>query len=257
MATKEEMSAQLDALEADDGVWSPAAKPERKGNIHPAVAEALEIQRRREEANERAIVERLRRESAQRRQYAETHAQFLAGIVDHDPEVAPAVAAVEAAQRAVEELTAELLTTRQQLQALNQNAVVDLSSVSMKELLKTAGARARQATVEASALLAVRDELGRRLADAEASLAEAQHTLLRRQRVALHRHCDLLIEQLKPLLFGANDLFSELYKCQVAITEMGGPRQALLSGRWKEQLSWAVERWDREILEIRRFSEQY
>lgn len=255
--TREQMTAQLAALENEDLENEDGAWPQLGRNLHPAVAEALEVERRQEAANQRAIAERMDKERARRRQYAETEAAFLAGIIDHDPEVAKASSTLQTAQRAMDELTAELQATRQQLQALNQNAVVDLSQVSMKELLKTAATRQKQHTVEAAALLAVRDELGRRLADAEATLAEAQDTLLRRQRVALHRHCDLLIEQLKPMLFGANDLFAELYKTQIAVSELGGWRQALLTGRWKEQLAWAVERWDRELVEITQCSEAY
>ncbi len=247
LAAAEAAMTQLTALGED--AWSNQHYP------NPVANNAA--QRLREQKEEQAQRAKLAKEVAQRRQYAETHAAFIAGIVGTDPAVAAAEAAVTSAQRAVDELTREHEATVAQLQALNQNAVVDLSQVSMKELLRTAATREKSRTVEAAALLAVRDELGRRQAEAAATLAEAQHTLLRQQRLSLHRHCDLLLEQLHPLLVGANDLFAELYKTQDSIREMGGPRQPLASRAWQARLTWLVERWDTEMAEIKKFSEAY
>lgn len=253
----EKQKARLKRLEAAENMLVELGNDAWEKEHYPDSTVEAAARRLREQKAEREQQERLKKQLAQLRQYEETNRAFIAGIIGEDTTVAEALAAVRTAQATVDATSAELSATIAQLQALNQNAMVDLSHVSMKELLKTAASREKARTVEAAALVAVRDELGRRLADAEAGLAEAQHTLLRRQRVALHQHCDLLIAQLHPLLTVASATFTELYQTQDAIREMGGPRQPLASQSWAERLAWLVERWDTELAEIRKFSEAY
>lgn len=250
--TRAEMQAQLAEAESD---WTVEAPPDRY--IHPARAEEMETTRRREEANNRAIAERLAKESAARRQYAETERAFIAGIIGQDDDVDRLTAAVTAAQSEIATLLQERGRVIAQIGALEQAAVIDLSTVSMKELLATAASREKTRTVELGALIAVREELGRRLAEAEAGLAEAQHSLLRLQRVALHKHCDLLIEQLRHPLGVVVQLFGELRRTEDAVKGLGGPRQPFSNYRTTETLKHLVERWDAELSEIRRFSESY
>jgi len=250
--TKEQMKAQLAQMDDD---WTPVAEPSRY--IHPAEAAEIAARQKREAANTRAIAEQLAKESAQRRQYEETNRAFIANIIGQDDEVDRLKARVASYQAQVAELLQERLRVVTQLQALEQNAVVDLSTISMGELLKTAATRETTRSVEMGALVAVRDELTRRLADGEAGLVEAQHELLRLQRVALHHHCDLLITQLHGPVHGVAELFTELRKTEEAVREMGGPRQCFSNLRMVETLKHLVSNWDRELAEIARFSERY
>jgi len=250
--TKAEMKARLAEAESD---WTPIAQPEPY--IYPARLEEMEQRRRQEEANTRALAEQRRKETEQRRQYEETERAFIAGIIGQDDDVDRLTAIVTTKQLEVAELVQERGRVVDQIAAVEQRAVVDLSTVSMKELLATAATREKGRTVELGALIAVREELGRRLADAEAGLAEAQHNLLRLQRVALHHHCDLLIEQLRQPLGVVVQMFGELRRTEDAVRGLGGPRQVFSNKRATEMLAHLVARWDAELSEVRRFSESY
>lgn len=256
MATVAERAARLAQAESD---WTSAGEAYDidDAKLHPARAAEQQRQRKEEAARMAARDELARKARAQQMQYDETNRALIDRVIGQDDAVERVGALIAERTTAVNDLRTERGRVVVQLRALEQNAVIDLSTVSMGELLKTAASRERARSQEMGALIAVRDELGRRLADAEASLAEAQHEWLRLRRLALHKHCDLLIEQLRAPLDVAAGLLTELRLTENAVREMGGPRQYFGPRHLQEAVTHAIEFWDRELRDLVTLSEQY
>lgn len=251
MATATERAARLAAVEQDDD-WNSLGDRPVATNQH-----LIRVLKKREAAEAAARLDALQKVLAQQRQYEETNRRFIDDIIGADGGVARQKTEVATRQAALAELLAERGRVLSQLQTLDQNAAVDLAGISMSELLRTAATREKARTVEVAALVAVRDELGRRIAVAESELADAQHTLLRLQRVALHTHADLLIEQMQGPVTAVAEMFTELRKVEDSIRGLGGPRQPFSNLRMVQTLEFLVERWDAEVADVERFSEAY
>ena len=254
MATATQRAERLAAAEKDDE-WT--AKAKEAEYIHPAQAERLAYLKKQEAANAAALAAQLTKDRLKRLQYEETNRKFIAGIIGEDEQVDHLKAEVATRQAALADLVLERRRVLSQLQTLDQNAAVDLSGISMGELLRTAATREKARTVEVGALVAVRDELGRRVAIAESELAETQHSLLRQQRLALHLYCDLLIEQMEGPVAVVVEQFSELRKAEEAVRELGGQRHCFSNQSMIERLQFLVERWPTEVADVERLSEAH
>ena len=254
MSTTSAMYARLAEIESE---WTPSAANEPAPYIHPAQREEMERRRRQEERQQKEARDRMAKLMAQRRQYEEEYRAFIAGIIGNDANVQQLEATIEKQRATVNTLVQERAAVVSQIAGLEQSTVVDLSTVSIKDLLKTAAVREKARTAELSALIAVRDELGRRLASCHAELSEAEAALHRMKRVALHTHIDLLIEQLRQPLTVAHELFTELRRAEDAVRGLGGPRQPFSTMHMTTQLELLLERWSIECAEVKQFSEPY
>lgn len=212
-------------------------------------------QKRAEETRQREAEAERRKAIAQYHQYETTNNALIAEIIGANPDVERLETAINQDVAALDAMRNELERIHAQCQVATRED--DLQQVSIGDLFKSAFQLRKKQADEIYALMAVQSELERRVGLAEAALAEKRSALLRLKRVALHQHCDYLIQELHDPIFAIVPLLTKLRQAEDFCRGMGGVRQAFLTRRLSDTLEHTVARWNDELIEIKRFSEQY
>lgn len=254
MSTKlQTMKERLEEAAAWDALGDDKISP----HISREQADAMKVQRRREEAHLAYLRAEQEKARLQRMQYEASNKDLLDSLIGDDATVAHLEDEIEKAQAALDALYLQYGGVCQRVRELANADEIDLTTADPATLVETAIQRRRAIGEEAVALGAVKLELERRIRVNEAELGELRADLHRVKRSVVHVYCDQKIAQLRPHLESLVALFKELTRAEEMIRGLGGQRQMFCNSRTKETLSFVLERWDTELDEIKRFSEPH
>jgi len=219
--------------------------------------ESSKAARRREAQQLAYLREEQKKKRLQREQYEESNRELLEQLLDGDATVAQMEVEIDEQQSTLDEMHSEYRGVCEKLAAIADSDKVDLSTVKVGTLLQTALKRRKSTGDEAAALGAVKTELERRIAQAEAGVGELRAECMKAKRVVIHHHVDEKIVEIRPLLEQGLTLFKEIRRAEEMIRGLGGSRQAFLTPSLPERLEHAISRLDKERSEITQFSERY
>jgi len=225
--------------------------------------EAAEAEQRRQaleaERIAKAEAERDRWKAEYRDRQARQDAQ-LSKIIDGDATVKAARRALDQADQQLADLGAVLQSTADKIETLRRPDTADYSKAQPDQLLGLIG-QARDAELQRLADLSAAQQIGkeleRRRSEASAVRAEAQAAVMRAERLALHRWLDERLTEIRPTVEKMAATMREIRTAEDAIRERGGARQPFGTVRSTAALIELASNYDRELAEIRRFSEQY
>jgi hypothetical protein len=254
MTTKLQTMKERLAQAAD---WNSVGEDDIASHIPREQADALKARQRQEEAHLAYLRVEQEKARLQRMQYEASNKALLDALIGDDATVAHLEDETEKAQAALDALYLQYAGVCQRVRELANADEIDLTTADPATLVETAIQRRRAIGEEAVALGAVKLELERRIRVSEAGLGEQRSDLHRVKRSAVHRYCDQKIAELRPHLEVVNKLFKELTNGEEMIRGLGGQRQVFSNARTKDTIAFSLERWDVELAEIHRFSEQY
>jgi hypothetical protein len=256
MTTKTKMESMKERLQAAAGEWSDDDMPVER-HISREQADGMRAQKRREQQQMTWLREQQEKQRLQLMQYEATNQALLDSVIGDDATVAHLEDESEKAQAALDALYTQYKGVCRQLSEISTVDEIDLTGADATALVDVAMKRRRAAGDEAAALAAVKAELERRIGIGEAGAGELRSEIHTFKRAALHRYCDQKIAELRPHIETVATLFNELGRAEDMIRGLGGPRQVFSSASARTTITFLVERWDKEIAEVKQFSEKY